>query len=130
MISGEISGVIFFLAKKPTFDQCVIIWILELRFYECYHSCLYTLFTFRNDVIWCFLHVRCYVMFYGKNIFELKYKIHFQTLSLKFLTKTVIFMSKILHIFWPILLLYLRKKWHLFQGHSFSTIIRRPSVKF
>ncbi len=23
MISGEIYGVIFFLAKKPTFDQCI-----------------------------------------------------------------------------------------------------------
>ncbi len=23
MISGEICGVIFFLAKKPTFDQCL-----------------------------------------------------------------------------------------------------------
>ena len=23
MISGKISGVIFFLAKKPTFDQCM-----------------------------------------------------------------------------------------------------------
>ena len=23
MISGEICGVIFFLAKKPTFDQCI-----------------------------------------------------------------------------------------------------------
>ncbi len=27
MILGEICGVIFFLAKKPTFDQCITIYI-------------------------------------------------------------------------------------------------------
>ena len=28
MLSGEICGVIFFLAKKPTFDQCMMCYIL------------------------------------------------------------------------------------------------------